>query len=262
MYSTCPLAWWLEYVLEIASIKSVYMAIGSAIHTALSNYYTDKLLGIRSMSTNELVLHASETIKSTLEESEYEMPKKGQTLDDIVDSRLQGLREYMDNIGSNLSVKFTEKRITRVIPGTSIDFVGVIDLIKSDKTIVDFKVVGSAYSQAKASASLQPHAYAFLLGRPVEFEIHCISAKAPSKVLPISVSQQNIDSYADMARVLSFAMQEVASGRQPAERSRNSSDCYLCSHRAVCEMHKYQLFDDLMELVQAKQQVLKTGAMV
>lgn len=99
MYSTCPLAWWLGYIVEIPSIKSVYMAIGSAIHTALSNNYTDKLLGIRPMSANELILHAAETITTALDGSEYEMPKKGQTVADIVDSRLQGLREYMDSIG-------------------------------------------------------------------------------------------------------------------------------------------------------------------
>lgn len=252
MYSTCPLAWWFEYVLEIPSIKSVYMALGSAIHTALSDYFTDKLLGIRPMNTAELVLHAGETIKSTLEESEYEMPKKGQTLEEIVDSRLLGLQEYMDNIGQHLTVKFTEKKLIRVIPGTSIDFIGVIDLITSERKVIDFKVVGTAYSQTKALSSLQPHAYAFLLGRAVEFEIHCISAKAPSKVLPVSVSQSNIDTYSEMIRALSFAMTEVAAGRQAPERSRNSSDCYMCSHSAACDLHKYGLFDDLMELVEAK----------
>jgi len=249
MYSTCPLAWWFQYVLGIEPKASVYMLIGSAIHTALSDYFQDKLLGIRPMSTNELVTHASETIKTILAESEYEMPKKGQTVADIVDSRLIGLQEYMDNIGSSISVKFTEKKLKRVIPGTSTDFIGVIDLITAERKILDFKVVGAAYAQSKVLTSLQPHAYAFLLGRAVEFEIHCISAKAPSKVLPISVTQQDIDSYADMTRALSFAMTEVAAGRQLPERSRNSSDCYLCSHKAACDMHRYGLFDDLLELV-------------
>jgi hypothetical protein len=262
LYQTCPLAWWFQYVLEIQSSKSAYMAIGSAIHTALSDYFQDKLLGIHPMSTNELVLHASETIKSTLEESEYEIPKKGQTVDDIVDSRLQGLLEYMDNIGCRIPVKFTEKRLSRVIPGTSIDFIGVIDLITTDRVILDFKVVGTSWSQNKAISSLQPHAYGFLLGRPVNFEIHCVSAKAPSKVLPVSVSQQDIDSYADIARALSFAMTEVAAGRQAPEMSHNCSDCYLCSHKAACDMHKYGFYDDLLELVQAQPQLPKIGAMV
>jgi hypothetical protein len=262
MYSTCPMAWWLGYILEIPSIKSVYMAIGSAIHSALSDYFTDVLLGIRPMSTNELVAHAAETIKSTLEESQYEIPKKGQALEEIVDSRLLGLQEYMDNIGCRIPVKFTEKKLRRVIPGTSIDFVGVIDLITTDRTILDFKVVGTSWSQNKAISSLQPHAYAFLLGRPVNFEIHCVSAKAPSKVLPVSVSQQDIDSYADIARALSFALTEVAAGRQAPERSRNASDCFLCSHKACCDLYKYGLYDDLMEQVQAKPQVPKTGVMV
>jgi len=252
MYSTCPLAWWFEYVLEIPSSKSVYMSIGSAIHTALSDYFTDKLLGIRPMNTNELVTHAAETIKTILAETKYELPKRGQTLEEIVASRLLGLQEYMDTIGSNLTVKFTEKKLIRVISGTSIDFIGVIDLITVERKVVDFKVVGTAYSQAKALSSLQPHAYAFLLGRPVDFEIHCISAKAPSKVLPVSVSQSNIDTYSEMIRALSFAMTEVSAGRQLPERSRNSSDCYMCSHSAACDLHRYGLFDDLMELVQAK----------
>jgi hypothetical protein len=134
-----------------------------------------------------------------------------------------------------------------VIPGTSIDFIGVIVLITADR-----KVVGAAYTQVKALTSFQPHAYAFLLGRPVEFEIHCISSKAPSKALPVSVTQQDIDSYAEMARALSFAMTEVAAGRQTPERSRNSSDYYMCSHKAACDLHRYGLVDDLMELVQAK----------
>jgi len=252
MYSSCPLSWWLTYVLGIEPKASVYMLIGSAIHTALSDYFQDKLLGIRQMSNNELVLHATETIQTTLEESEYEIPKKGQTLQDIVDSRLLGFQEYMDNIGGNLTVKFTEKKLSRVIPGTSIDFIGVIDLITVEKKVIDFKVVGAAYSQAKALTSLQPHAYAFLLGRPVDFEIHCISAKAPSKVLPISVSQSSIDTYSEMIKALSFAMNEVAAGRQSPERSRNSSDCYMCSHSAACDLHRYGLFDDLMEMVQAR----------
>jgi hypothetical protein len=186
MYSTCPLAWWIEYVLEIPSSKSVYMLLGSAIHTAISDYFQDKLLGIRPMSTNELITHASETIKTILSESDYELPKKGQSLEDIVDSRLQGLREYMDNIGQHLSVKFTEKKLKRVIPGTSVDFIGVLDLITSERTVVDFKVVGSAYSPAKASASLQPHAYGFLLGRPVNFEIHCSAQRLRVRCCPFT----------------------------------------------------------------------------
>ena len=149
-----------------------------------------------------------------------------------------------------------------MIPGTSIDFIGVIDLITTERKVIDFKVVGAAYSQTKALSSLQPHAYAFLLGRPIEFEIHCISAKAPSKVLPISVSQQKIDAYSEMIKALSFAMVETAAGRQTPERSRNSSDCYMCSHKAACDLHKYGLFDDLLELVQAKPQVAKIGVPV
>jgi len=227
------------------------MAIGSAIQTALSDYYTDKLLGIRPMSTNELVTHAAETIKTVLAETKYELPKRGQTLEEIVASRLMGLQEYMDTIGSNLSVKFTEKKLVRKIPGTSINFIGVIDLITTDRTILDFKVVGTSWSQSKASASLQPVAYGFLLGREIQFEIHCISTKG-SKVLPVSVTQQNIDTYADMARALSFAMAETAAGRQTPERSRNSSDCYMCGHKAACDLHRNGLFDDLMELVQAR----------
>jgi CRISPR/Cas system-associated exonuclease Cas4 (RecB family) len=260
MYSTCPLSWWFEYVLEFQSTKSVYIAMGSAIHTALSDYFQDKLLGIRAMSANELVIHAAETIKTVLAETKYELPKRGQTLDEIVASRLLGLQEYMDTIGSNLTVKFTEKKLKRVIPGTAIDFVGVIDLITTDRTILDFKVVRTSWSQNKARSSLQPYAYAFLLGRPIEFEIHCISAKAPSKVLPISVTQRDIDSYADMSRALSFSMSEVAAGRQTPERSRNSSDCYMCSHKAACDLHRYGLFDDLMELVQARDSVMGVPA--
>jgi hypothetical protein len=239
------------------------MVIGSAIHTALSDYYTDKLLGISPMSTNELVTHAAETIKTVLAETIYELPKRGQTLEEIVTSRLFGLQEYMDTIGSNLTVKFTEKKLKRVIPGTSIDFIGVIDLITAERKVIDFKVVGAAYSQAKASSSLQPYAYAFLLGRPVNFEIHCISAKAPSKVLLISVSQSNIDTYAEMIKALSFAMTEVAAGRQAPERSCNSSDCYMCSssNKVVCDLYRYGLFDDLIELVQVKPKMSKTGAM-
>ncbi len=260
MYSICPLSWWFEYVLEIPSIKSIYMAIGSAIHTAISDYFQDKLLGIRSMSTNELITHASETIKTVLSETKYEMPKKGQTLEDIVDSRLQGLQMYMESIGQHLSVMFTEKKLVRVIPGTAIDFIGVIDLITSDRTVLDFKVVGTSWAQNKALSSLQPHAYAFLLGRPIEFEIHCISAKAPIKVLPVSVSQSNIDTYSEMIKALSFAMTEVAAGRQSPERSRNSSDCYMCSCKAACDLHRYGLFDDLIELAQAKDSVMGVPA--
>jgi hypothetical protein len=228
------------------------MIVGSAIHTALSDYYIDKILGIHPMSTNELVTHASETIRTVLAETKYELPKRGQTLEEIVASRLLGLQEYMTNIGSHLTVKFTEKKLSRVIPGTSVDFIGVIDLITTERKVIDFKVVGAAYSQAKALTSFQPVAYAFLLGRPVDFEIHCISAKAPSKVLPVSVSQSNIDTYSEMIKALSFAMTEVAAGRQLPERTRNSSDCYMCSHSAACDLHKYGLFDDLVELVQAK----------
>jgi len=256
MYSTCPLAWWFEYVLEIPSTKSIYMAIGSGIHTALSDYFTDKLLGIKPMSIDEFIAHSRETIEAALAETKYELPKKGQSLQDIVDSRLQGLQEYFDNIGQHLSVRFTEKKLKRVIPGTSVDFIGVIDLITAERKVIDFKVVGSAYTQAKALSSLQPHAYAFLLGREIQFEIHCISAKAPSKVLPISVTQQDIDAYAEMIRALSFAMTEVAAGRQTPERCRNSSDCYMCSCKAACDLHRYGLFEDLLELVQTNNKAL------
>jgi hypothetical protein len=259
LYQTCPLAWWFEYVLEIPRTQSIYLLLGSAIHTAISDYFQDKLLGIRPMNTNELIIHAAETIKTTLAESKYELPKKGQTVADIVDSRLKGLQEYMTNFGQYLTVMFSEKKLVRKIPGTSIDFVGVLDLVSAEKTVMDFKIVGATWSQSKASASLQPYAYGFLLGREIQFEIHCISAKG-SKVLPICVSQSNIDTYSDMARALSFVMAEVAAGRQAPERCRNTSDCYICSHRAACDLHKYQLFDDLLELVQAKLQLPKIGA--
>lgn len=247
LFSTCPLSWWLEYILEVPSTKSVYMAIGSAIHTALHSYFTDRLLGITPMCTDDLVTHADECIKSTLEESEYTMPKTGQSLENVIDSRLLGLQQYMESVGRNLTVRFTEKRITRKIPGSNLDFVGVIDLITSDRRVIDFKVVSAPWSQNKANESLQSHAYGFLVDSQISFEFHCISPKSP-RVLPVSVSQNAVDSYAGMASALSWAMTEVAAGRQAPECSRDSSSCFMCNQKAACELYRYQLFDDLMEL--------------
>jgi hypothetical protein len=76
------------------------MAIGSAIHTAISDYIQDKLLGIRPMYTNELVTHAAETIRTVMTETKYELPKSGQPLEGIVASWLLGLQEYMDTIAA------------------------------------------------------------------------------------------------------------------------------------------------------------------
>ena len=257
LYSGCPLAWWFRYVLHIKSPSSIYLVLGHTIHEALSEYYRDHISGLSIMTVEEFIGYTKAKLEGVLETAEFEAPKTGKSIEEIVTSRISGLEEYMNTIGYKIEPLKTEHVVMKRIPNTDVDFLGVIDLITPEH-VVDFKVCGKPWGPKKVRESVQPSAYSFLLGRPLDFQYHFIAADSPSKVISRHITMKEADDYIKRAGALALAMNEVALGRQMPTLCSNNCSAYSCDYMEACQFYKYKLYDDLMELAAPKEDVVVT----
>lgn len=246
LYSGCPLAWWFRYVLKIPTLPSIYLILGQVVHAALSDFFMDHILNMEKMSIPDLITYTRDRLELALTETPCDVPRTGKSVEEIIAGRLAGLEEYMTSIGRNLKPIKTEHSIQKRIPNTDIDFLGIVDLI-TDSHVIDFKVCGKPWNPKKVRESIQPCAYSFLLGRPLNYQFHFISADSPSKILETHITTAAADDYIQRAGLLAMAMNEIAMGRQTPTMSTSTCSSYTCDYCEVCQLHKYGLYEEVLD---------------
>lgn len=151
LYSHCPYAWYLKYVLRIPEGKMrEYFHIGSAVHAGLAAYYS----GYNPVEAFTKTFESDKNI-IYLKESKEELRKIGLMI-------VEHYKEYAYHFGKPVGV---EHKFSVIIahPYTKallpVPMIGVMDLVTEEGAIVDHKVMAGKMSQESADDDYQATAY-------------------------------------------------------------------------------------------------------
>ena len=257
LFSGCPLAWWFRYVLRIRTDPSIYQLLGQSVHESLSDYYKDIIEGFQPMEHTEFLNYTSDKVSGVLYNTSHNAAKFGKSEEEVINSRLYAVDMYMQTIGKTLIPIKSEVSIQKLIPNTDVEFLGIIDLVTKDH-VIDFKLCGKPWGPKKVKDSVQPKAYSFLLGRPLDFQFHFISADATPKIMDVHIPLTDATDYINRAGALAMSMKEVASGRQKPTTCTNNCSEHTCDYTKECMMYKYDMHEELLKRIPKEEKTIAT----
>ena len=180
-YLTCPRQWCFQRIDGVKKPVSGALFLGSTVHSALAYHFKN------SPVVEETLLFFQQAWKdrSALKEDSWngfiEWERSEQDLRDL---GLELLQLYLKEVVPKLKPVLVEQEFTRSING--VPFIGRLDLVDQSGRVIDYKVKGRFWADPKVRArelalDLQPTAYGFLLGGPIEFSYHyLLKTKIPS----------------------------------------------------------------------------------
>jgi len=178
-WQRCPRSWEFLYVKKIKAPTSLTFVMGSAYHKALETYYLAKIQR-QELSIGDIlgVYHEEFSAQVTKADGEAGIDFDEKSPADVKALGAVLVKLYMQEIAPGITPLSVEMPFNLNIMGVRIT--GRIDLIQANNRVVDHKTAAKAYKQEDADKEMQPCAYAFGLGREIEFDYHvAIKTKVP-----------------------------------------------------------------------------------
>lgn len=240
----CSLNWYFRYVKGIKKPQSIQMLAGTCFHHAMATNFDQKIeTGINL--PEESVLAAFSDMFDTAVTADAVELKVGQSPSKFKNQGLLAVSAYYKDYGCAITPGLVEHEMVAQIPGTDYNFVGILDLRKSDGTVVDFKLTGKKWSEDQA-LNKQVTAYAFLLGQSdINFEFHVVlrADKPKVQVIPVKQTHLEINEFLDYVDSSLELMEDIRSGAVSPEPRGAYCNEHMCSYYQECQAWKYSMFE-------------------
>lgn len=218
------------------------MALGSAVHAALADFYTALRNG-RKMGSGDLE-EAFEThwrrIAFDRDDIEYQPGKDYNTL------LLEGLalmNTYLEQLPQDdCRVVAVEEPFTFVIPHLEVPLIGVYDLVLEDSggviTIVDHKVTSKAYSKNQVDKNFQLTVYQLAArangyaDREILLRLDCLIRTKTPRLEQYYTSRSELDELKAIRKILSVW---IGISRRVFIPNDTSWKCTGCQFQQACE---------------------------
>lgn len=252
MFDSCMLHWYLRYVCKIRKPSTIQMMVGTVVHEVLAANFSQKAMtGVDLEIPALLDAYSAGFDKRANDHSACEL-QVGQIPGDFKDAGAALLAKYMIEVAPPLAPALTklpdehgvmvdspivELELAREIPGTGVDFVGVIDMREYNGKVIDYKVVGKKWGKNDADKKRQAIAYGFLLDEEISGEFHVgvrSAAKPIIQIVPAPVTRYDIDGYVGHLWDVVEAMKVVANGDMEPRVSSGFCNEKLCQHYYEC----------------------------
>jgi len=138
-YLKCPYSYKLKYIDRIPTPKNVALVFGSSIHRALEFNFKSKLHSKKDKPKNKVVDNFVEELETHKEEISW---TKG--FDYHKDMGVKLLKLYMEDYASAIMPAAIEKKFVYLLPNTGYKFLGYIDLITDNLTVIDHKTAAKS----------------------------------------------------------------------------------------------------------------------
>ena len=183
LYLSCPYAFYLRYVENVAELTASQQVVGKTIHTVLQVNAIQKVKSGHNLAAKDLIamwddlwLKSHPTIDSWMdEESPNSIAAFGRTL----------VQTFAESPYSALQARTKEdiEKPFRVLIGT-VPVVGSIDIIvdRDYPTVVDYKVSKTGHSESEAASSIQLGTYAMATGINSVAYCSIVKTKVPKVV--------------------------------------------------------------------------------
>lgn len=172
-YLECPKKAMYRYVDRIPSPKTAALVRGSACDLGWNEYLLRKMDGL-AMPLEDLLFRVEEEFRAEVANAggKDEVEWNGSTAGDTLDSALEIAALWHDRIGPLIEPTGVQLEYHQTLPSGR-DFIGFVDyegtLNGRPGMTCDNKTGGRALAQSEADKTLQPYAYAWLKGEPIDF---------------------------------------------------------------------------------------------
>jgi len=234
LYEECPMKYYYQYVLKIKGPKSLAMAFGGAIHSALEVFYREdnpdkaEKVFIEELTSADVRLKNKESIE-----------KEGKVGLNMLHHYFNGPdRPYLNVDRKKVEYKFNVN-LDCPLGGKKIDIPvsGIMDLITTDGFIVDHKVTTSIWREEDIDSDMQATvywmAYEKLFGKEPKGFIYNFLVKRVKK--PLFDAQPTIRDMGQKMYLVEYAqaiIQKIRKGEFPKKIGKH---CRYCPYRFMCE---------------------------
>ena len=198
-YLGCSHSWYSYYILGVKSPPSDSLLIGQAYHHVLEEL-------LRSLADEGILPEGtlSGLCAKHLEEVSNAagvQPEKPQAILDMLEGLIY---TYYKDVLPNSTPVDTELKFEIEVPKLDVPFVGIIDMIEEDGTLVDHKTAAKSWPVWKVDRDIQATAYIFgiwkLTGdiRPFRFDVAVKTSTPKIQVLKTTRTQNQLEWYEEL----------------------------------------------------------------
>lgn len=170
LYLRCPRQWAYRYLEGLPTRRTYSLLRGSAVDHAATVNLQQKVDTHRDLPISVVAEAAEDAFVRAVDQAggRSEVEWEGQSYPRALDSTIQLTRVHMAQHAPYIQPVAVQERIVRELPSGR-TFVGILDYRTAD-VVGDVKTGARRMGQEAADTDLQPSAYAFLLGSPIQFE--------------------------------------------------------------------------------------------
>lgn len=161
LYSECPQKYYYAYIEAIPTSINEKVFLGTIFHATLEDFFTRQIQGPCPDQTATIAFFLDAFDASANEKDiDWKIPRR--------ETRARGaafVKYFLTHIAPAMKPLMVEKELSAEIPEIGVTLKGVIDLVETDFSIIDFKTTTSKWSESKARNSLQMIIYKYLFDR-------------------------------------------------------------------------------------------------
>jgi len=227
MFLRCPRQWAYRYLEGLPVRRTLGLIRGSAVDHAASFNLQQKVDTHRDLPAGLVAEAAEDAFIRAVDEAggRDEVEWEGQTYTRGLDSTIALTRVHMAQHAPYIQPVAVQERLTRQLPSGR-TFVGIIDYRTAD-VVGDIKTGARRMGQEAADTDLQPSAYAFLLGGPIQFEFARVIDTGTKQYDEIVTTQRGERAIRWYEQLVSDVERAIASGIYPP-----NPQGWWCSERA------------------------------
>ena len=161
-YLDCSAKFYFQTIERVQTPRSLALAFGTSVHSALEKNYQQKLETKTDISLPEAIdtfSDAYEAETAEVEKTDFKEESKGE----VKDSGIRLITKYHKEVAPRIQPQIVEQRIEAKFKGIEHSLTGKIDLLDVQDTLIDHKTSARTPADASPSYVLQNSAYNILL---------------------------------------------------------------------------------------------------
>jgi len=229
-YLGCAKSWEANYLRGLKSPWSGALVRGRVVDELSTRNWRQRAQTGRDMGTEETRAYIGERFRVAVGETDLPIDWGRLSQDETLASTLELADLHMTYHAQLVDPEATQLRFEVPIPGARRTVVGFLDALGRDGTVYDVKTGGRKLAQRDADQDLQATAYAYGLGRPIEFVwLRCVAAKEPfTEIVTSTRGEPAIDWFGELAASVSTLIDAGSYPANPGWR------CNFCPLKATC----------------------------
>lgn len=214
-YLRCPRQWAYRYLERLPVRRTASLIRGSAVDHAASFNLAQKLDSHVDLPVPLVCEAAEDALREQVDAAggRDEVEWEGGSWPRTLDSTIELTRVHMAQHAPWIQPIAVQERLERTLP-SGLRFVGIIDY-RTEDVVGDVKTGSRRMGQEAADTDLQPSAYAFLLGGPIQFEFARVIDTGTRRYDELVTTRRGEDAIAWYADLVTEVERGIAAGVFP-----------------------------------------------